>query len=199
MASAGTIILLLPLSWLCLSGLSLSWTPPGVGNKRKHYKWLSELLVLIPRPSTFCCVFLWKPVEQAALQSSQVPLIFGDFTGLTMADGAPLSVEIVATQATANQSKVNEQISGVNDAMSLICQKVAELTASVADIAGAIACKNPGPTDHEGVARALRNPAARQKAIKEYGIAWLIDAKDKQLWPASALHDDDFLIQYVTP
>ena len=48
-----------------------------------------------------------------------------------------------------------------------------------------------------GLAHALRDPAARQKAIKEYGIAWLIDAKDKQLWPASALHDDDFFIQYL--
>ena len=72
--------------------------------------------------------------------------------------------------------------------------EVAELTASVA---GASTCNNQGPTDHEGVAYALRDPAARQKAIKEYGISWLIDAKDKQLWPASALHDDDFLIQYL--
>ena len=47
------------------------------------------------------------------------------------------------------------------------------------------------------VAHALHNLVARQKAIKEYGIAWLIDAKDKQLWAASALHDDDFLIQYL--
>ena len=43
------------------------------------------------------------PMEQAASQSSQAPLIIGDFIGLTMADGAPLSLEIVATQVTANQ------------------------------------------------------------------------------------------------
>ena len=133
-------------------------------------------------------------VEQAASRSSEVPLIFGDFTGLTMADGAPLSLEIVATQVTANQQKVNEQFAGVNNALSLVRQEVAELTASVA---GASTCNNQGPTDHEGVAYALRDPAARQKAIKEYGISWLIDAKDKQLWPTSALHDDDFLIQYL--
>ena len=58
----------------------------------------------------------------------------------------------------------------------MVRQEVAELTVSVVHIAGAITCKNPGPTDHEGVAHALRDSAARQKAIKEYGIAWLVDA-----------------------
>ena len=57
--------------------------------------------------------------------------------------------------------------------------------------------KTPGPTEPDGAAQALRDPAARQIAIKEYGIAWLIDVKDKHLWPASALHDDDFLSQYL--
>ena len=48
-------------------------------------------------------------------------------------------------------------------------------------------CSTPGQEVHqkghhsEGVAKALRNPEARQEATKAYGIQWLTDSKEKEL------------------
>ena len=99
----------------------------------------------------------------------------------------------------ADKEKVNERLAHVDETLSSLRQDFAEVAASVAslaEVAKSASGKTPGPTDPDGVAQALRDPA-RQKAIKEYGIAWLIDVKDKHLWPAPALHDDDFLSQYL--
>lgn len=66
---------------------------------------------------------------------------------------------------------MNEQFAQVNDTLSSLPQGFAEqLAASVAEIAKAVTGKTSGPTDPHGVAHALRDPAARQKAFKEYGI-----------------------------
>ena len=48
----------------------------------------------------------------------------------------------------------------------------------------------------EGVAKALRNPEARQEATKAYGIQWLTDSKETELRPADALKDNQFMAQY---
>ena len=71
-----------------------------------------------------------------------------------------------------------------------------ELKQSTAALATAEASRPPGPTDSEGVAEALRDPAARQEATKTYGIQWLTETKEKELWPADALKDDQFMAQY---
>ena len=99
--------------------------------------------------SIFRCVFLCKPVEQTAVQHrlsdflanvsvsdqntiSRAPLIFGDFRGLTMDDGAPLSVEFLATQMKADKEKVNERLAHVDETLSSLRQDFAEVAASVA-------------------------------------------------------------------
>ncbi|KAL0027740.1 hypothetical protein WJX77_002195 [Trebouxia sp. C0004] len=117
-----------------------------------------------------------------------------------MEDGAPVTLEFLATQVKADEAKVNERFAHNEETLSFMRQNIAEIAASVASIAElakSASSKTSGPTDPDGVAQALRDPAARQKAIKEYGIAWLIEVRDKHLWPSSALHDDDFLTQYV--
>ena len=69
-----------------------------------------------------------------------------------------------------------------------------ELKQSVAALRTAKDRRPPGPTDSDGVAEALRDPAARQEATKTFGIQWLVETKE--MWPADALKDDEFMFQY---
>ena len=41
-----------------------------------------------------------------------------------------------------------------------------------------------------------RDPVACQQATKKYGVQWLTDIQEKELWPADALKDDHFMAQY---
>ena len=121
--------------------------------------------------STLRCVFLCMPVEQAAVQHhlsdllanvsasdqntiSRAPLIFGDFSGLTMDNGAPLSVEFLATQVKADKEKVNERLTHVVETLSSLRKDFAEVAASIAEMARSASGKAQGPTDPDGVAQA---------------------------------------------
>ena len=46
------------------------------------------------------------------------------------------------------------------------------------------------------VAEALRDPAAQQEATKKFGIQWLIETREKDLWPADGYQGDGFMLQY---
>ena len=63
-------------------------------------------------------------------------------------------------------------------------------------VAAAVAGKQP-PMDREGVAEALRDSATRIASSREYGIQWLIDVKDKGLWPMAALSDEPFMARFL--
>ncbi|DBA79948.1 TPA: hypothetical protein ACH3X1_008153 [Trebouxia sp. C0004] len=120
-----------------------------------------------------------------------------------MTDNA-LSLEILGTQIKADQQRVNERVTEFGNVLSSLRQNGAEqravdqqLAASVADIVKSATGKPSGPTDAQGAVHALRNPASRQEAVQLYGAQWLVEVKEKQLWPTSALHDDDFFAQYL--
>lgn len=60
-----------------------------------------------------------------------------------------------------------------------------------------LAEKTPGPTDEAGVAEKLRDKASLQQAVKDHGLPWLFEVKEKGLFPAAFLRDDDFMECYL--
>ena len=71
------------------------------------------------------------------------------------------------------------------------------VTALAAASPAAVDTKIPGPTDEAGVAERLRDKASLQQAVKDYGLPWLFEVKEKGLFPAAALRDDDFMEYYL--
>ena len=122
----------------------------------------------------------------------------------------PHTVETLAALVKTNYEKGQFEIGNLKATLGDIRQDMAEqhtlnrdlmtamteLKQSVDALRTAKAGRPPGPTDSEGVAEALRDPAARQEATKTFGIQWLIETKEKDLWPADAYQDDNFMVQY---
>ena len=126
-------------------------------------------------------------VDLAAVDVSQhtcTPLVFGDFSHIAM-DRNPSEPHTLET-LTAQLHTLHKDLMAA----------MTELKQSTAALATAKADRPPGPTVSKGVAEALRDPAARQEAAKTYGIQWLTETKEKELWPAGALKDDQFMAQY---
>ena len=150
-------------------------------------------------------------VDLAAVDVSQhTPLVFGDFSDIAMGSNPsePHTLETLTAQVKVNYDKAQLETGKLKEAMGSMRQDMAELhhlnqdpmTAmtelkqSTAALSAAKAGRPLGPTDSEGVAEALRDSAARQEATKKYGVQWLIDTKERELWPAEALRDVHFIL-----
>ena len=156
----------------------------------------------------------------AAIDVSQecgehTPLVFGDLSGTTMGSNPrsePHTLETLSAQVLVNYDKTPLTVNDLKQTLGDIRQETAEqqveqqafnhelmtamteLKQSVAALRTAKDRRPPGPTDSDGVAEALRDPAARQEATKTFGIQWLVETKE--MWPADALKDDEFMFQY---
>ena len=145
-------------------------------------------------------------IDLAAVDVSQhTPLVFGDFSHIAMDrnPSEPHTLETLTAQVKVNYDKAQLETSKLKETMGNMRQDVAQLYTLHQDLMAAMTelkqstaapatakaghGRPPGPTDSEGVAEALRDPAARQEATKTYGIQWLTETKEKELWPADAL------------
>ena len=152
-------------------------------------------------------------IDLAAVDVSQhTPLVFGDLSHIAMDrnPSEPHTLETLTAQVKVNYDKAQLETGKLKETMGNMLQDVAqlhtlhqdlmaamtELKQSTAALATAKAGRPPGPTHSEGVAEALRDPAARQEATKTYGIQWLTETKEKEMWPADALKDDQFMARY---
>ena len=135
-------------------------------------------------------------VDLSAVDVSQhTPLVFGDFSQIAMDrnPSEPHTLETLTAQVKVNYDKAQLETGKLKEAMGNMRQDVAqlhtlhqdlmaamtELKQSTAALATAKAGRPPGPTDSEGVAEALRDPAARQKATKTYGIHGLASGSQR--------------------
>ena len=155
-------------------------------------------------------------IDVSQERGQHTSLVFGDFSGTTEGSnsGEPHTLETLTAQVHVNYDKAQLEVNNLKQTLSGIRQDTAEqqaeqqtfkrdlmtavteLKQSVAALRTAKDGRPPGPTDSDGVAKALRDSAARQEATKIFGIRWLIETKEKDLWPADALKDDEFMFQY---
>ena len=129
-----------------------------------------------------------QPTQRAAYPGN------ANSTGQVNHDKAQLAVNSLKQTLGGVRQETAEQQAEQQTFNRDLMTAMTELKQSVAALRTAQDGRPPGPTDSDGVAEALRDPAARREATRTFGIQWLMDTKE--MWPADTLKDDEFMFQY---
>ena len=114
--------------------------------------------------------------------------------------------DMLVAQIEANRQRAAEETLKLSQSLSAIRQDNAEafqeISATLTGLQRAVSTiqtgNTPGPVNPAEVAQALCDPASRKEATQAFGLPWLLETKEKKLWPTSALEDDEFMT-YLLP
>lgn len=133
-------------------------------------------------------------------QTRQTRFVFGSFEN--MANLQPESNSPLETYARVAIGQLEEHAKQSDEDRLSTRQDVHHLHDQVHDLTDAVSKINdmlayslhgvvPGPESVAEIHSALQTLESRQKAVKDYGMAWV--AKVRPSWPSGALEDNDFL------